>query len=209
MATKYVPQRYSYTGGFDFWKWLTTPAYQPRDAGYTTPTTLSVAPVGNYSGQTQYSVNARGNTVITNPYGVTAKLYTTGRQRESQGYSLGGLYLQPGQSFNLATGALNDPKLHASTAKRLNDAGVVRALNEVGINTGGQTSSRNSKSLLANLDDMYWGNVNTQVAKESEALTQLTQAKQTGFNTTRAKTILGTQPPAATATVVAKPRSRG
>lgn len=205
MATKYTPQRQSYAGGFDFWKWLTTPAPQ-RNEGYSTPSWLGVAPVGYYSGETSYNINPTGNTVVTNPYGVAAKLYTTGRGRESSS-SLGGLYLQPGQSFNLATGALSDPKLHAATAKRLNDAGVVRALNEVGINTGGETSSRNSKSLLANLDDMYWGNVNTQVAKESAALTQLTQAKQTGFNTTRAKTILGAVPPPAA--VVVKPRNRG
>lgn len=208
MATKYQPQQASYTGGFDFFKWLTTPVYT-RQGAYSTPSTLMVAPSGYYSGQTSYSLSPTGNTVVTNPYGTTAKLYTTSRQRELDNYSLGGLFLQPGQSFNLATGALSDPNLHAGTAKRLNDAGVMRALNEVGINTGGETSSRNSKSLLANLDDMYWGNVNTQVAPQSEALTQLTQAKQTGFNTTRAKTILGTAAPIAAPTVAAPTRKRG
>lgn len=193
MANKYTKSSLS---GFS--EWLTqalaqinpnSPTYDIRNT-YNAPR-IWAGPAGNYSGSTSsYSLGNGG--YLRNPWGVTANVYTTG---ETQLFGAGvnkilGT-LAPGQSLDLGSGQLSDPNLHAGTAYRLNTNVQQRKVNEAGLQQAGATSARETKSVLASLDELYLGNTETQRTTSYEK-SGLTMAKEQGFNTTNTKTILGT-----------------
>jgi hypothetical protein len=196
MATKYQAQRES-LASLNLWQWLTNAVTQSDGRGGLMRAGISLMPVGNYAGDITTVLNPQGNTVLTNPWGVEAQ--TMGRPGMATGAPT--FRLAPGQSVDFSTGRLSDPNLHAGTAAKLNQAMDLRAVQAVGLQQAQQDSARKSMSVLATLDQMYFGNVNTSVPTGSTALTGTAQAKQQGFNTSNTKTILGTQRPAAAAPV--------
>lgn len=146
----------------------------------------SGSPYGGYSGGFSADIS-NTNPIITNPYGVTSRVKLGGER------VLGGsrsIDLQPGQSYNFITGQLSDPTLHAGTAQRLNEALQYRTINAAGLEQANKTTARESKSVLATLDEMYFGNVSTEVATSS-AKTNLGLANEQGLNTDGTRTILG------------------
>ena len=149
---------------------------------------FSLGPYGNYSGSLVATLT-QANPIITNPWGVAA--------REGETYEGGDrppLYLEAGQSFNAVTGQYSDPKLHANTAKRLNDALQQRLAGAAGLGQAQKDSARAAPSVLAALDEMYFANQKTEVTT-SYQLSNLAQANAQGLNTSGAKTILGIQKP--------------
>lgn len=136
----------------------------------------------------------KNDPVITNPYGVKA-----GESSADRGYDESSPFitLEPGQSFNIITGQYSDPNLHANTAARLNASTNQRLAGIAGLGQASQTSARNSTSVLATLDQMYYANQKTNVTTSYE-LSGLAQAKSQGFNTTSNKTVLGVQSPQTT-----------
>lgn len=140
--------------------------------------TVYARPAGNYSGRLTTPVT-RDSPIVTNPWGVAA----------SFGPSFVGnsQYLAPGQSYNYVTGQLSDPKLHANTAARLNEAVNQRAVNEAGLTAASYDNARQGPSVLAALDQMYFANQATSVTT-SQPLSAFAEINQQG-------TILGKQPP--------------
>lgn len=158
----------------------------------------SVSPAGYYSGALNSFVT-RENPIVTNPWGVAARLETN-PSRRAMGLSSGRaaytlVSLQPGQSYNYLTGQLSDPNLNANTAKRLNEATNMRAVNQAGFQQASLDSARQSQSVLATLDEMYFANARTQVDNGVAPLTGIAQANEMGVNASGTKTILGTDAP--------------
>lgn len=148
-----------------------------------------LSPYGGYSGLVSGAASSE-SPIATNPWGTPAQLrYTDSGSRDFRGTG-GTLVLSPGQSYNFITGQLSDPNLHAGTAKRLNEALQYRTINAAGLEQANKTTARESKSVLATLDEMYFGNVNTEVVTSS-ARTNLGLANEQGFNTDGTRTILG------------------
>ena len=151
----------------------------------------SGTPYGGYSGGFSSTVS-EANPIVTNPYGVTSQVRYTGVNDRGGFKGARSIDLRAGQSYNFITGQLSDPNLHANTARRLNEALQYRTVNSAGLDQATKTTARESTSVLASLDEMYLGNASTEVTT-SEALTNLSQVKQQGFNTSSAKTVLGTE----------------
>jgi len=170
------------TGIFDL---LLSLYNQPVRPGTTNNAATYVRPVGNYAGEFTKAWTP-SDTIITNPWGVQATFGGNGRF----GNGLPQIYLAPGQSYDTASGRYNDPTIHAATAARLNTAVQSRAVQEAGLTTADRDTARGSTSVLATLDQLYWGNVNTE-ASPSSATTNLNLANQTGLNTSGTRTILG------------------
>lgn len=145
---------------------------------------LSLTPAGNYSGYV--GTNARNGGTLYNPWGVSANI---GSNIDFQDPKFSGT-LAGGQSIDLGSGRLSDPKLHAETAQRLNEDIQRRKAQEAGLIQASQTTARGGASVLASLDEMYLGNTQTKV-DNSEELSGFAQAQAVGFNQGRAKTILG------------------
>ena len=145
---------------------------------------LGLSPNGNYSGSA--SANARQGGILYNPWGVSA---TVNSSSDFQDPRFSGV-LAPGQSLDLATGRLSDPKLHASASLRLNEATQMRKAQEAGLNQASKDSARGSASVLASLDELYLGNTQTTVS-DSKPLSEFAQAQAVGFNEGRNRTILG------------------
>lgn len=160
-----------------------------RGAGYAASRELQVTPAGGYSGHSKYSVS-QNSPVVTNPWSVGAYV----RDPDSGGWNFSlpepSVYLKPGQSYNFATGQYNDPSIHNKTAARLNQQVNQMKVNEVGLSQAFQESARQGKSVLATVDELYWGDVRTS-AKAGSELGTMQQAKQGGYNTEGGKTILG------------------
>ena len=192
MATKYQPQRQS-LASLNLWQWLTSAIATPNGRGGLFQAQMNLTPIGNYAGETRTVLHPSGNTILTNPWGVAAQA----RSNINTAPNAPRITLAPGQSVDFSTGRLSDPNLHAGTAAKLNQAMDLRAVQAAGLQQSQQDSARNSISVLATLDQMYFGNVNTSVPTGSAALTGTAQAKQQGFNTSSTKTILGAQKPVA------------
>jgi hypothetical protein len=173
-----------------FSEWL-----QKALAGTYDPS-ISVSPYGNYSGNVSGNANTGG--LLTNPWGVSARV-SFGQFGDRGSYSD---TLAPGQSIDLSSGRLSDPKLNAQTAQRLNDQTQQRQIQEAGLNQAAATSARQTQSVLATLDQMYLANAQSTL-KTSEEKSGFSLAKEIGFNQSRTKTILGEQPKP----VVKPPRS--
>lgn len=177
---------------------------------YASTRRLSVVPYGNYSGAVPYTLSSDNN-IVTNPWSVPAHLRNPPRHGElnrEPSYKLGNVnvYLKPGQSYNFATGQLSDPSIHNKTAARLNAQVNEMKVNEAGLSQVFQESARQGKSVLATVDELYWGDIRTSASQGSE-LGVMKQAEQAGYNTGGGKTILGkTNPP--TPAVVAKTKRR-
>lgn len=159
--------------------------------------TASINPYGNYSGSFNSYVT-RNNPIVTNPWGVSAYVrtrFSSARGLNSAGISDTTVNLAPGQSYNYLTGQLSDPNLDANTAKRLNEATSIRAVNQAGFQQASLDSARQSQSVLATLDEMYFANARTQVDNGVAPLTGIAQANEMGVNASGTKTILGTDAP--------------
>lgn len=213
MVTKYQPQKASAGASFDWGGWfrrLTTDRtvlsifnQSPTTSNYE-HTELTLTPTENYSGYVKFTPT-KDNYILTNPWG-TGAVNTFGLgfgARDNQST------LAPGQSINLKTGALSDPRLHASTAARLTTESNRRAVQEAGLTEASQTSARSGATVLSSLDDLYFANTATSVPSASAALSQSAQAKQTGIDTKTRTTLLGIAKP--NTPVVSTPiiRSRG
>lgn len=187
--TVYKPTKQS--ASFDFWSWINTPVLGlfGNTLRYGTEKVIITSPVGNYSGGFAQTLSPEGKTTIENPYGVGLKIGSL------EGPLPFNITLSPGQTLDLATGRLSDPKLHAGTAQKLNNQIQSRQAKEAGLSQAEVTSARTSPSVLATIDDLYYANTRTSVQTSFE-LSQLSQAKQQGFNSSGTKTILGaTKPP--------------
>lgn len=185
MTTKYVPKKSS--SGDTLWKWLQTPVYDyVGGTGWARTKDLFLAPTGYHTGAFSKNFKMDEGGILTNPYGITSSV--------SELFSSPMLYLSPGQSVDIRSGRLSDPNLHAGTAQRLNNQIQERRVNEAGLSQASEDSARKSPSVLATLDDLYFANVATSV-KTSFELSQLSQAKQEGFNSSGTKTILGASKP--------------
>lgn len=199
MATKYQPTKQSLPDK-SLWQWLQRQfslSYQYADGRGGTPGqfNLELQPQGYYSGYQNTALNDN-NTILTNPWGVSAAPAVRQNFLSPNIDPMPDFVLQGGQSIDFRNGRLSDPKLHASTAARLNQAIQLRQIHEVGLEQAGETSARQSKSVLASLDDLYFANQATSVPT-SEALSSQAQAKQGGLDTMNRKTLLGIQKPVA------------
>lgn len=152
-----------------------------------------IRPYGDYSGASRQIVSS-SNTVITNPWGVSAHYLKDARDpdipsslRKQPNIDI---YLKPGQSYNFLTGQYNDPSIHEKTAARLNEQVNQRKVQEAGLDQASQTSARSGKSILATIDELYWGDTRTS-ASAGKKLGLEDEAKQVGINTTGTRTILG------------------
>lgn len=179
-----------------------------RNASYAVSRALRVTPAGNYSGYSNYSVS-QNSPVVTNPWSIGAYVRSPRKDWEyfrPNPYALQNprIYLAPGQSYNFATGQYNDPTIHNKTAARLNQQVNEMKANEAGLVQASETSVRGKKSILATVDELYWGDVRTK-ANQGTALSLQKQAQQGGINTTGTRTILG-EKPAAPTPVVSKRR---
>jgi predicted S18 family serine protease len=179
-----------------FSEWLQQVLAAPRNT-FLGSGRLSLTPYGNYSGG--FTTNVRNVDVIRNPYGVASRL--TSDIDSAVNFSA---LLQPGQSVEVSSGRLSDPKLNATTAKRLNEDLQQRRVQEAGLQQAAQTSARESRSVLATLDEMFLGNTATKV-ETGQKRTGFSLAKEIGFNEGRQKTILGEA--ASQKKVVKPPRS--
>lgn len=155
--------------------------------------TASINPYGNYSGSFNSYVT-RNNPIVTNPWGVSAYArtrFSSARGLNSAGISDTTVNLAPGQSYNYLTGQLSDPNLNANTAKRLNEATNFREVNQAGLQQASASSARQTQSVLATLDQMYFANVRTQADNGTAPLSQTAQVNEVGINTGANRTILG------------------
>lgn len=194
MATKYQPTKQTLPAN-DLWQWLQNQLSFVASGGGGGPRAakevgVSLNPVGNYSGDS-YQKLTNSNTVLNNPWGVQAA--ASPRQ---DFFGLPSFTLAAGQSLDLKTGRLSDPRLHAGTAARLNQAIQQRQVQEAGLDKAAETTARGKTSVLASLDNLYFANQATSVPT-SEALTAQAQAKQGGLDSLDRKTLLGVQKPAA------------
>jgi len=181
-----------------------------RNASYAVSRALRVTPAGNYSGYSDYSVS-QNSPVVTNPWSIGAYVRNPSTEGDRNGWNSYAIqnpriYLAPGQSYNFATGQYNDPTIHNKTAARLNQQVNQMKANEAGLSQVFQESARQGKSVLATVDELYWGDARTSADSGSE-LSMMKQAEQGGYNTAGGKTILGKKPAAPTP-VVSKPMSR-
>lgn len=181
-----------------------------RNASYAVSRALQVTPAGNYSGYSDYSVS-QNSPVVTNPWSIGAYVRNPRTEVDRNGWNSYALqnpsiYLAPGQSYNFATGQYNDPTIHNKTAARLNQQVNQMKANEAGLSQVFQESARQGKSVLATVDELYWGDARTSADSGSE-LSMMKQAEQGGYNTAGGKTILGKKPAAPTP-VVSKPMYR-
>lgn len=186
--TAYKPKKQS--SSFDFWSWLNTPVFNlfNNTFRYGTEKEILASPVGPYSGGFTQTLSPEGKTTIENPYG-------TGLQIGSLDSPLPfNIVLSPGQTLDLKTGRLSDPNLHAGTAQRLNNQIQSRQVKEAGLSQAESASARTAPSVLAAIDDLYYANTKTSVQTSLE-LSQLSLAKQEGFNSSGTKTILGAAKP--------------
>ena len=155
-------------------------------------------PRGGYSGSFSKSISY-SDPVITNPYAVTASFSDVRRTFQKASDGTGGLpwsiILKPGQSYSFQRGTYNDPSMHQLTAQRLNNQTNQIRVNEAGIDASANTSARQTKSVLATMDELYWGDVRT-TASSSGSLPLQKQAEQGGVNmgsNRENRTILGTK----------------
>lgn len=159
-------------------------------------------PYGNYSGNFSSTIS-ENSPIISNPYGVTSKVDLG---QESFVYGQKSIDLQPGQSYNFLTGQLSDPKLHAQTAQRLNEALQYRVVNEAGLSQATKSTAREQPGVLATLDQLYFGNTSTK-AETSFAKSNFALAAEQGLNTSGTKSILGTDAVKSAATTTALKRA--
>lgn len=139
-----------------------------------------------------YSVNmarpviSEDNPIINNPYGseLIARIRNVANASDS-------VSLTAGQSYNFLTGQYSDPNISATTAANLNSALNMRRAQEAGLSQSQATTARQAPSVLASLDEMYWGHYQTKVTTAT-TLTGLAQANQQGMSEGSNKTILGT-----------------
>lgn len=169
----------------------------------------NILPYGGYSGSSSQTVT-KANPIVTNPWSVAAHFTD---KRSGERYSGGGkwrndtgtdIYLKPGQSYNFDTGQYNDPSIHNKTAARLNQQVNEIKANEAGLSQVFQDSARQGKSVLATMDELYWGDVRTS-ASQGQEISLAQQAASGGINTSGKKTILGKVAPTP---VVAAPTHR-
>ncbi len=150
----------------------------------------NVLPYGNYSGSSAYTVT-KANPIVTNPWSVAAHFtQPRGERHDKRKPVLTDIYLAPGQSYNFNTGQYNDPSIHNKTAARLNQQVNEIKANEAGLSQVFQDSARQGKSVLATMDELYWGDVRTS-ASQGQEISLAQQAASGGINTSGKKTILG------------------
>ena len=163
----------------------------------------NITPYGNYSGNSAQTAT-KENPVVTNPWSVAAhfrqKTDTRPERRRPPAFDV---YLAPGQSYNFNTGQYNDPSIHNKTAARLNQQVNEMKVNEAGLSQVFQDSARQGKSVLATMDELYWGDVRTS-ADQGQEISLAQQAASGGMNMSNKKTILGKVAPAP---VVAAPKA--
>lgn len=163
----------------------------------------NMMPYGNYSGRYSQNVN-KDSPIVTNPWSVAAhfrqKTDTRPERRRPPAFDV---YLAPAQSYNFNTGQYNDPSIHNQTAARLNQQVNEMKVNEAGLSQVFQDSARQGKSVLATVDELYWGDVRTS-ADQGQEISLAQQAASGGMNMSNKKTILGKVAPTP---VVAAPKA--
>lgn len=188
---------------------------QPQRYNYAVPTSSIIDfsqswlarlyPLGDYMDSKDAWIS-KNNSIVHNPWGVAAQFRFLNRNLLEKIGGYGPVTLQPGQSYNVLTGRASDPNLHAGTAQKLNNATNQRKINETGLATTNQTSARMSTSVLASLDEMYWGNYLTKV-ETSAKLTGVNAVNEAGINTGKTRTLLGIDAAKPKSTVLPKVRA--